>query len=191
MSFLLSEGMNYHIDNDIPIRESVYRPGSKSFFAFILEAKKAYHSGLIEADEYDHDLLTSDIGEYGEYNGGFVPLDYPIPADLDDLNENVDNLDEAEYQGRKVKLNKPKRNSGSSGGKYVVYVRNPKTKKVKKITFGSREMSVKLKDPKRRKSFVARHKCKETKDKMSKRYWACRIGRYPHLFGGKQKYTWW
>ena len=191
MSFLLSEGMNYHIDNDIPIRESVYRPGSKSFFTFILEAKKAYRTGLIEADEYDHDLLTSDIGEYGEYNGGFVPLDYPIPADLDDLNENVDNLDEAEYQGRKVKLNKPKRNSGSSGGKYVVYVRNPKTKKVKKITFGSREMSVKLNDPKRRKSFVARHKCKETKDKMSKRYWACRIGRYPHLFGGKQKYTWW
>ena len=191
MSFLLSEGMNYHIDNDIPIRESVYRPGSKSFFAFILEAKRAYRSGLIEADEYDHYLFTSDIGEYGEYNGGFVPLDYPIPADLDDLNENVDNLDEAEYQGRKVKLNKPKRNSGSSGGKYVVYVRNPKTKKVKKITFGSREMSVKLKDPKRRKSFVARHKCKETKDKMSKRYWACRIGRYPHLFGGKQKYTWW
>ena len=32
---------------------------------------------------------------------------------------------------------------------------------------------------------------KETKDKMSKRYWACRIGRYPHLFGGKTRYTWW
>ena len=205
MSFLLSEGMNYHIDNDIPIRESVYRPGSKSFFAFILEAKKAYRAGLIEADEYDHDLLTSDIGEYGEFNGGFVPLDYPIPVELDESVDNVDNIEEKRkrkrkrkkkksgtlYKGRKVKLNKPQRNSGSSGGKYVVYVRNPKTKKVKKLTFGSREMSVKLKDPKRRKSFVARHKCKETKDKMSKRYWACRIGRYPHLFGGKQKYTWW
>ena len=81
MSFLLSEGMNYHIDNDLPIRESVYRPGSQSFFSFILEAKKAYVKGLINVDDWDHDLLTSDIGEYGEYDGGFVPLDYPIPAE--------------------------------------------------------------------------------------------------------------
>ena len=188
MSFLLSEGMNYHIDNDIPIRESVYRPGSKSFFAFILEAKRAYRIGLIEADEHDHDLLTSDIGEYGEFNGGYVPLDYPIPAELDESAVNLDPLDEAEYQGKKVQLNKPKR-----GGKkkFYVYVKNPKTGKVKKVSFGAKGMSVGLKDPARRKSFAARHKCKEKKDKTKPGYWACRIGRYPHLFGGKQKYTWW
>ena len=100
-------------------------------------------------------------------------------------------LDEAEYQGRKVKLNKPKRHGGKKGGKYVVYVKDPKTKKVKKLTFGARGMSVGLKSLKRRKSFVARFKCKETKDKMTKRYWACRIGRFPELFGGKESYTWW
>jgi hypothetical protein len=204
MSFLLSEGMHYHIDNDVPIRESVYRPGSKSFFAFILEAKKAYRKGLIEADEYDHDLLSSDIGEYGEYNGGFVPLDYPIPAELDESVDNMDSIDEKRkrkrkkkksksksgsfYQGKKVQLNKPKR-GGSK--KFYVYVKNPKTGKVKKISFGAKGMSVGLKDAARRKSFVARHKCKEKKDKTKAGYWACRIGRYPHLFGGKQKYTWW
>ena len=197
---ILSEGLVYHLTNSLPIRESVYRPGSTSFFSFIIEAKKAYRNGIIEADDHDHDLLTSDIGEYGEFNGGYVPLDYPIPAELDD---SVDNsLDEKKkrkkkktksksgsfYQGKKVKLNKPKR-GGSK--KFYVYVKNPKTGKVKKISFGAKGMSVGLKDPKRRKSFAARHQCEKKKDKTKAGYWACRIGRYPHLFGGKSKYTWW
>ena len=197
---LISEGLLYHLDNDIPIRESVYRPGSTSFFSFILEAKKVYQLGLVEADEYDHDLLTSDIGEYGEFNGGYVPLDYPIPAELDESMDNVNNIDEKRkrkkkksksgsyYKGKKVKLNKPKR-GGSK--KFYVYVKNPKTGKVKKISFGAKGMSVGLKDPKRRKSFAARHQCEKKKDKTRAGYWACRIGRYPHLFGGKSKYTWW
>ena len=179
---VLSEGLQYHLKNKVPINESIYRPGSRSFFAMINEARNEYEKGRISLNEDDYDLLKTDIGELAEYKGMVVALDFPILE--------MYTLDEAEYQGRKVKLNKPKRNSGK-GGKYVVYVRDPKTKNVKKLTFGARGMSVKLTDPKRRKSFVARHKCKETKDKMSKRYWACRIGRYPHLFGGKQRYTWW
>ena len=180
---LLSEGLKYHIENSVPLNKSIYRPGSKSFFSMINEARSAYERGDISLNEDDYDLLKTDIGELAEYKGNVVALDFPILE--------MYTIDEAEYKGRKVKLNKPKRNSGKGGGKYVVYVKDPKTKNVKKITFGSRDMSVKLKDPKRRKSFVARHKCKETKDKMSKRYWACRIGRYPHLFGGKTRYTWW
>jgi len=180
---LLSEGLQHHIENNIPLNESIYRPGSKSFFSMINEARSAYENGDISLNEDDFDLIKTDIGQLAEYNGMVVALDFPILE--------MHTLDEAEYQGRKVKLNKPKRNSGSSGGKYVVYVKNPKTKKVKKLTFGARGMSVGLKSLKRRKSFVARHKCKETKDKMSKRYWSCRIGRYPHLFGGKTRYTWW
>ena len=100
---LLSEGLNYHIKNDMPIRESVYRPGSESFFSFIIEAKRAYMQGLFEVDDYDHDLLTSDIGEYGEFNGGFVPLDYPIPVELDESVDNVDNIDEKRKRKRKKK----------------------------------------------------------------------------------------
>ena len=147
--------------------------------------------GLFEVDEYDHDLLMSDIGEYGLWEGNVVPLDYPIPVELDTLNETdefVPNLNDAEYKGRKVKLNKPMR-GGSK--KFQVYVKNPKTGNVKRIQFGAPGMSVGLKDPKRRKSFAARHRCSEKKDKTKAGYWACRIGRYPHLFGGKTKYTWW
>ena len=180
---LLSEGLKYHVENNVPLNESIYRPGSKSFFSMINEARNAYERGDISLNEDDFDLIKTDIGQLAEYNGMVVALDFPILE--------MYTLDEAEYQGRKVKLNKPKRNSGGKGGKYVVYVKNPKTKKVKKLTFGARGMSVGLKSLKRRKSFVARHKCKETKDKMSKRYWSCRIGRYPHLFGGKTRYTWW
>ena len=199
MTKLLSEGLLYHIKNDLPIRESVYRPGSLMFFNMIMEAKQAYRQNLFEADEDDHDLLTSDIGEYGNYAQQTVPLDYPIPEELDmfeDLDEKRKRKKSKKkksgsyYKGKKVKLNKPKRNSGS-GGKFVVYVRNPDTGNIKRITFGARGMSVGLKNPKRRKSFAARHRCKEKKDKTKPGYWACRIGRYPHLFGGSTSYTWW
>ena len=87
MSFLLSEGLSYHIDKSLPIRESVYRPGSEMFFHFISEAKRCYRQGLFEVDACDHDLLMSDIGEYGLWEGNVVPLDYPIPVELDTLNE--------------------------------------------------------------------------------------------------------
>ena len=197
MSNLMSEGMQYHIKNNLPIRESVYRPGSLKFFSLIQEAKKAYKANLFEVDEDDHDLLTSDIGEYGSYAQHEVPLDYPIPEELDmfsDLDEKRKRKKKKKsgsyYKGKKVQLNKPKRNSGS-GGKFVVYVRNPDTGNIKRITFGARGMSVGLKNPKRRKSFAARHRCKEKKDKTKPGYWACRIGRYPKLFGGSQSYTWW
>lgn len=200
MNKLLSEGLKYHIEKSLPIRESVYRPGSKKFFELIVEAKFAYSKNLFEADEYDHELLTSNIGEYGDYAQQVVPLDYPIPSELDMFSGSLDEKKKKSkkkkkksgsyYKDRKVTLNKPKRNSGS-GGKFVVYVKNPETGNVKRITFGARGMSVGLKNPKRRKSFAARHRCTEKKDKTKPGYWACRVGRYPHLFGGKQKYTWW
>ena len=105
-------------------------------------------------------------------------------------NEEFFEKEAAKYKGRKVTLNRPMRSSGPK--KYKVYIRNPKTKKVKKINFGDSKGGLRLKisDPKDRKSFVARHKCTEKKDKTKAGYWACRIGRYPHLTGGK-KYPWW
>ena len=93
------------------------------------------------------------------------------------------------YKGRKVKLNKPQRNSGS-GGKFVVYVRNKKTGNVKRITFGARGMTTGLRNPARRKSFAARHRCAQKKDKLAPGYWACRIGRYPAVSGAPYT-TWW
>lgn len=77
----------------------------------------------------------------------------------------------AEYQGRKVTLNKPFRTPDAKK-KFAVYVRN-KQGKVIIVRFGSQEMSIKRDDPERRKSFRARHKCDQQKDKTTPSYWSC------------------
>ena len=81
-------------------------------------------------------------------------------------------ITEAEYQGKKVKLNDPIR-GGSK--KFYVYVKNEKGNVVK-VSFGDTTgLSIKRDDPERRKSFRARHKCDTAKDKTSARYWSCRM----------------
>jgi hypothetical protein len=87
---------------------------------------------------------------------------------------------EAEYQGKDVELNKPKRGGPK---KYYVYVKDPKSGRVKRVTFGSTELSVKIQDPKRRASFAARHKCAERKDKTKASYWSCRLPRFAKSLG--------
>ena len=100
--------------------------------------------------------------------------------------EEVD-IDEAEYQGRKVKLNSPKRGGPK---KFYVYVKNPKTGRVKKISWGDTSgLSVKAKNRGAVRSFVARHKCKQKNDKMKAGYWACRTPRYKAL--GVKGGAWW
>ena len=87
-------------------------------------------------------------------------------------------LEEAEYQGRKVQLNKPMQGDVK---KFKVYVKDPKTGNVKKVNFGhggssvkGKAMSIKKNDPKRRKSFRARHNCDNPGPKTKARYWSCR-----------------
>ena len=79
-------------------------------------------------------------------------------------------ITEAEYQGKKVKLNDPIR-GGSK--KFYVYVKNAKGNIIK-VSFGDTTgLSIKRDDPARRKSFRARHRCDTAKDKTSARYWSC------------------
>lgn len=80
-------------------------------------------------------------------------------------------IEEAEYRGRKVKLNKPIR-GGSK--KFYVYVKDPKTGNIKKVSFGDPNMKIKKSNPKRRKSFRARHNCDNPGPKTKARYWSCR-----------------
>jgi len=77
---------------------------------------------------------------------------------------------EAEYQGRKVKLNKPMRGDVK---KFKVYVKNAKGNVVK-VNFGDPNMRIKKSNPKRRKSFRARHNCDNPGPKWKARYWSCR-----------------
>ena len=88
---------------------------------------------------------------------------------------------EAEYQGRKVKLGKPTRGDVK---KFKVYVRDPKTGNVKKVNFGhggtsakkagQKTMRIKKNNPGARKSFRARHKCDTKKDRTTAGYLSCR-----------------
>ena len=79
-------------------------------------------------------------------------------------------LFEAEYQGRKVKLNKPMQGDVK---KFKVYVKNPKGNVVK-VNFGDPNMRIKKSNPARRRSFRARHNCDNPGPKTKARYWSCR-----------------
>jgi hypothetical protein len=81
----LEEAVQYHLDNNISITENVFRPGSEMFFKLIGEAKRLYAEGkYTPVDEYEQDLLKSDIGEIAEYEGRQVVLDYPIEEGLEE-----------------------------------------------------------------------------------------------------------
>ena len=80
-------------------------------------------------------------------------------------------ISEAEYQGRKVKLNDPVR-SNDGKKKFYVYTKNEKGNIVK-VGFGDPNMEIKRDDPARRKNFRARHNCDNPGPKWKARYWSC------------------
>ena len=71
----------------------------------------------------------------------------------------------------RTKCNSPRRTSGGSK-KFVV--KACKDGKEKIVRFGDPNMKIKKSNPKRRKSFRARHKCDQKKDKFSAGYWSCK-----------------
>lgn len=183
----LSEGMLYHIDLGVGVDRNIFRPGSTEFFSLFREARKLYTEGLYMPKEDELELLQDmDIGEFAIYEGTLVPLDYPIKVGEEEQ------LEEAEYKGRKVQLNKPKR---GSGGRAYVYVNSGKKDKkgrikVRKVSFGSSmpdAMGKGEKARKRRKSFGARHNCSDKKDKTKPGYWSCRATK----FFGRSISGWW
>ena len=171
--------LQYHLNNNLTLSECVYRYSSDSFIQLFAEARQAFRDGKIVLSEQDILLLElTDIGEYGMYEGQKVPLDLPMVDE---------ELDEAEYRGKDVPLNKPKR-GGSK--KFYVYVKDPKTKKVKKVSFGGTTgLKAKINDPEARQSFAKRHNCDQKKDKTKPGYWACNIGRYWKSLGGSRNFS--
>ncbi len=144
-----------------------------------------------EADEYANRLANY------MFEQGYEDFDIDISADEleesdeitydddDDFFEEYgvmwynedDVIDEAEYQGRKVKLGKPMQGDTK---KFKVYVKNPKGNVVK-VNFGhggssvkGKAMSIKKNNPGARKSFRARHNCDNPGPRTKARYWSCR-----------------
>ena len=141
--------------------------------------------------ESESDSIVEKLSSY-LFNAGYNDFDIEISAeDLELMDEethdgdaffeeygvlwfNTDTtLDEAEYQGRKVQLGKPIRSSGGPK-KFHVFVKDPKTKNVKKVNFGDPNMEIKRDSPARKRSFRARHNCDNPGPRTSARYWSCR-----------------
>ena len=166
----LRENLQFHLENNITMDKSVLRFGSDSHIRLIKETKQLWEQGRYFATAEEEELFQTDIGEYALFEGETVALDVPM------LNEEII---EEKKKKKTPKLNKPTRNTGG-GKKYKVFVRNPKTGGIKKVTFGDKKGGLEgnWNDPKARASFAKRHKCAQKKDKTKAGYWACRAHKY-------------
>jgi hypothetical protein len=242
----VSGGLKYHLDNKIPLGESVFRYGSEKYIQLLKEVKSLKNSNLISLNENDEFIVNSAIPKVTYLNGKEILLNAIYEEETDDElmsedemvehlptftqiaalgapilalimrnilkgneksakqilnkelegkpNDNVTESDvlngikqiiaEAEYKGKTVELNKPKR-GGSK--KFYVYVKDPSSGNIKKVSFGAKSgggnLAVKLKDPKARKAFSDRHNCPEKKDKTTAGYWSCALPRYAKSLG--------
>jgi hypothetical protein len=252
---LMTENMQYHIDNKKPLYETTLPYGSKEYLDLWVEARYLYSRGALNVEGIDKEKITeTDLGEYGIFEGQLVPLDMPMLeeglltedniAELEKIKKEIEalkpslswidsvtfssysgdldirldyeldpqeikqlsqlaskynmnllyktgknatlskrrvppknELNEAEYQGRKVTLGKP---SQGDVKKFKVYVKNDKGKVVK-VNFGfggksakGKRMVIKDKNPKRRAAFRARHNCKNPGPRWKARYWSCK-----------------
>lgn len=178
-----SSNLRYHLNKNLPLHENIFRYGSDAQLQLFKEARELYNKGLLYLNSHDRWLVeNTSIGEYGEFEGKLVSLDVPFVEE--------EMLNEAEYQGKEVPLGKPKR-GGSK--KFYVYVKNPKTGKVKKVQFGAagggQNLAVKIRDPKARRAFAARQNCARKKDRTTPGYWSCNIGRYWKSLGGGSNFS--
>lgn len=135
-----------------------------------------------EADEFANRLRNYLFDE------GYDDFDIEISTNEDELAEETyegddffeeygtmwfnedDQIDEAEYQGRKVALGKPMQGDVK---KFKVYVKKPNGNVVK-VNFGDKTMRIKKSNPARRRSFRARHNCDNPGPRTKARYWSCR-----------------
>ena len=179
--FEKKEGLNESLDESIfPGNELLETEQGAQVFQIPLPRQLSEE----ESDEYAERLANY------MFESGFEDFDIEISTDLDeDITEETydgddffeeygvmwfnedDEMDEAEYQGRKVKLGKPMRGDVK---KFKVYVKDPKTGNVKKVNFGDPDMKIKKSNPARRRSFRARHNCDNPGPRTKARYWSCR-----------------
>ena len=164
---ILEKALKFHKDNDLPLAHNIFRPHSENYYKLFSYARTLKES--LQLNEFDEYLMSTDIGEFGLYENEEVPLDHPF-------------INEAEYKGKEVELNEPKRGGNK---KFYVYVKNDKGNVIK-VEFGDTSgLQAKINDPAARKSFSARHNCPSKKDKTKPGYWSCNLPRYASQLGLK------
>ena len=163
------------------------------------EVRYKGHKGKVVKTEYDGVRVNfPTIGESGMtmhffYEDLYSKEGYYQAVDEslnEDIKERIGRILEAKKKKKKDnrKIGKPMRDT--SGGKaYKVYVKDPKTKKIKTVRFGSGGLRAKINDKKARNAFAARHKCSTKKDKTKAGYWSCRLPRYAKLLGLKSNFS--
>ena len=177
----ISEELQYHVDNGLTLTNNVFMVYSKKYFNLINEVRDLWVQDLIQLNEEDEQMVLSDTGRVALYEGRLVYLDAPVEDEVEDLQE-------AEHRGKKVNIGKPFRTPGGPK-KFAVYVKTPGGG-VKKVTFGDPNLRVRNKNKGAAKSFRARHKCDQKKDRTTAGYWSCNVGRYAKQLGLKSSNSW-
>ena len=178
---VVSDNLKYHLEKQISLSENIFRTYSDSYFELLEEVRTLYINNQIELCDPDAELVESDLGKKELFEGREVYLDAPIEIEEDLLME-------LKHRGRTVHLNRPFRTPGGPK-KYAVYVKS-KSGKVKKVTFGDPNMRSRAGNKARRKSFAARHRCAQKKDRTTAGYWSCRSHRMRSL-GNKGRGKYW
>ena len=177
----VSEELKYHLENKLTLNENVFRIYSESYFNLINEVRNLHRLGFIKLNENDKWIVNSDLGKSVLLESGKrIWLDAPF--------ETPQQINEAVHRGKKVRLGSPFRTPGGPK-KFAVYVKTPGGG-VKKVTFGDPNLRVKNANKARAKSFRARHKCDQKKDRTTAGYWSCNVGRYGKSLGIVSKNKW-
>lgn len=178
----ISDALRYHINENLTLTNNIFRVYSEGYFDLVREVRNLWKQGLIELNEEDTLMVESDLGERAKIGEEIVYLDAPFEVEEDEV------LEEAKHRGKNVKLNKPFRTSGGPK-KFAVYVKS-KSGGIKKVSFGDPNLRVRNANKGAAKSFRARHKCDQKKDRTTAGYWSCNVGRYAKQLGLASKNAW-
>lgn len=181
----ISEALQYHIENNMSLTNNVFRVYSEGYFNLVNEVRDLYNEDKIDLNDEDKLMVESDLGKKVKIGKQYIYLDAPYVYETE---TEEDILAEAKHRGKNVKLGKPFRTPGGPK-KFAVYVKS-KSGGVKKVTFGDPGLKVKNSNKKAAKSFRARHKCSEKKDRTTAGYWSCSIGRYAKQLGLSSSNSW-
>ena len=181
----ISNALQYHIDNGMTLSENAFMFYSEGYFDLVNEVRDLFNEGKIDLNEEDRLMVESDLGKKVKIGKEYIYLDAPF---IYETETEEDILSEAKHRGKNVKLNKPFRTPGGPK-KFAVYVKTPGGG-VKKVTFGDPGLRVKNANKKAAKSFRARHKCSEKKDRTTAGYWSCSVGRYAKQLGLSSSNSW-
>ena len=181
----VSKELQYHINEGLTLTNNIFRVYSQKYFDLVNEVRKLWNEGKIQLNEEDKMMVESDLGVKVKIGEEYVYLDAPFIYEDED---EEDVLEEAKHRGKNVKLNKPFRTPGGPK-KFAVYVKTPGGG-VKKVTFGDPKLRVRNKNKGAAKSFRARHKCDQKKDRTTAGYWSCNVGRYAKQLGLSSSNSW-